>query len=209
MIKTVIFDFGNVLCNIDFRRCMARLQEVMGVDLLEPETLKWFLEFFKSYEKGQVDNEAFFLRLQETSSLNPSIHDLKSAWNYMIVGMNDERFPFLLELQKKYKVLLLSNSNVEHIKYGMDMIRNTNQIPDFESRYFHKIYYSHIIGMRKPDREIFDFITEDSKLVTNEILFIDDLPNNIEGAIAAGWNAVRHNPKTEIIEMLPQYLSQF
>jgi len=209
MIKTVIFDFGNVLCNIDFRRCMGKLQELMGIDLLEPKTLEWFLEFFKSYEKGQVDNDAFFLRLQETSKLKPSISELKGAWNYMVIGMKDERFPFLLELQKKYQVLLLSNSNVEHIRFGMEMIRNINQIPDFESRYFHKIYYSHIIGMRKPDREIFDFISKDSNLAKNEILFIDDLPHNVEGAIAAGWNAVRHDPKTEIIEMLPQYLSRF
>lgn len=209
MIKNIIFDFGNVLCNIDFRRCMGKLQQLMGVDLLEPETLQWFLEFFKSYEKGQVENEAFFLKLQETAQLNPSITELKDAWNYMVVGMKQERFPFLLELQKDFQVLLLSNSNVEHIAYGMDMIKTINQIPDFESGYFHKIYYSHIIGMRKPDLEIFDFIAADSNLVKSEILFIDDLPHNVEGAIAAGWNAVQHDPKTEIMDMLPKYLSQF
>nr|WP_272214088.1 HAD-IA family hydrolase [Marinicella sp. W31]MDC2876091.1 HAD-IA family hydrolase [Marinicella sp. W31] len=47
------------------------------------------------------------------------------------------------------------------------------------------------VGMVKPDRDIFDRHAEEFGLAPEATLFIDDKAVNVEGAKAAGWNAVR------------------
>ena len=46
------------------------------------------------------------------------------------------------------------------------------------------------IGQIKPDREIYDTHAEQYGLDPAFSLFIDDSPRNVEGARAAGWQAI-------------------
>jgi putative hydrolase of the HAD superfamily len=55
--------------------------------------------------------------------------------------------------------------------------------------FFEKEYYSHRIGMRKPNKEIFDFVINENGLVASETLFIDDTLQHVEGARRAGLRA--------------------
>lgn len=51
---------------------------------------------------------------------------------------------------------------------------------------FTKAYYSHQIGLRKPDAEIFEFVLKDAGITATETLFIDDTSENTTAAAAAG-----------------------
>ena len=53
--------------------------------------------------------------------------------------------------------------------------------------YFDKCYLSFQIGSAKPDKEIFDFIIEDSGMIPGETLFLDDGKANIEMANDLGF----------------------
>ena len=55
---------------------------------------------------------------------------------------------------------------------------------------FEKIYLSHHIHLRKPDKEIFLYVIHENKLVLGETLFIDDSPQHIEGARKAGLHTM-------------------
>jgi len=112
------------------------------------------------------------------------------------------------ELKSEYGIYLLSNSNHIHYRAMMIMAKNMFGELDFHKEYFHQTYYSQHLKMRKPDKEIFDFICEENNLMKAETLFIDDLQHNVDGAIAAGLKSIRHDPKTEIIEQLQGYIDQ-
>ena len=51
---------------------------------------------------------------------------------------------------------------------------------------FHKAYYSHEIGFRKPDVDAYRYIIAEKGLDAGQTLFIDDNKFNIEGAREAG-----------------------
>jgi putative hydrolase of the HAD superfamily len=55
---------------------------------------------------------------------------------------------------------------------------------------FEKAYYSYEIGLRKPTKEIFKYILEDSNLDPDETLFIDDSNQNIKTAKELGLNCI-------------------
>ena len=106
----------------------------------------------------------------------------------MILDFPNERINLLKELSKKYRIFLLSNTNEIHYhQYNKDLI---DQYGFDLSSLFEKAYYSHEIGMRKPDPEIFEFVLNDSKLIPAETIFIDDLNKNIDVANRMGINTI-------------------
>ena len=56
----------------------------------------------------------------------------------------------------------------------------------------HKAYYSHEVGMRKPNHNIYQFVLQEQGIAPKEALFIDDRLDNIKGAREVGmqtfWN---------------------
>ncbi|CUH84353.1 HAD family hydrolase [Thalassovita mediterranea] len=45
-------------------------------------------------------------------------------------------------------------------------------------------------GVIKPDRRIFDILCERANVAPEDCVFIDDSPKNVDGARAAGWDAI-------------------
>ena len=101
---------------------------------------------------------------------------------------------------------MLSNINELHEIEIDKRLKRELDIVDFRSNYFDKVYYSHLIGMRKPDAEIYSFVHGDLGVTPSDILFIDDLESNIEAAKEAGWNGVVHSPNNDIINDLDMYI---
>ena len=105
----------------------------------------------------------------------------------MLLTIKPERLEMLLELRKKYKVFLLSNTNETHLAFVDGYLRTVYgfDIQHFSTVYFDKAYYSHEIGLRKPNTSIFQFVLDDAGLKAEECLFIDDIAVNTEGVVGA------------------------
>ena len=68
---------------------------------------------------------------------------------------------------------------------------------------FNKVYYSHKIGIRKPNAEVFRLILDENNLKTKEVLFVDDSPNHIEGAKKLGIQTYHLQDDEEITTIFP------
>ena len=207
MIRNLIFDYGGVLMDLDFRQTLIALKQLLKVDFKDETYRNWFFELFKSYEKNGISDEAFLDKLRSNSDENPTSQELIMAWNALMISIKKERFDMLTELKKNYGVYLLSNTNGVHYENMLLMAKDLLGPIEIDS-FFHKSYYSHLVNMRKPDKEIFDLICSENKLDRKETLFIDDLPFNVEGAIKAGLHSIQHDPKTEITENIHVYISR-
>ena len=125
------------------------------------------------------------------------------------MGWNPDRFKFLEELRKKYKVFILSNTNDLHLDWVMKDLKKNYKIKDFDTRFFDKTFYSHLMRMRKPEEKIYREVLKEAGIKASETLFIDDNKDNVMKAKKVGIKAVVHDPKNEIIDSLDNYLSQF
>lgn len=195
-LKNIIFDFGGVLLDLDYHETERQLTKVMRRDLNFKSLSEEEKDVFYNYEKGELSDELFLWQLQHWSVGVPTPRDLIDAWNGMLLDIKKEKLDFVLELSHKYKVYLLSNTNSLHIKFVMRLLKEKYEINDFDTRYFEKAYYSHLVGMRKPDKEIFDFIALDANIKKEESVFIDDLEENVKGAQLAGMPSM-HFPANE------------
>lgn len=201
MVKNIIFDFGGVLLDIDMPRSFDAIGKLLGKSLDMHHLPEEESQLVHNLETGKISDESFIWHIQQKMKNPAEGIEIIKAWNAMLIGWNPERFPFLLSLKKKYRTFLLSNTNSIHLTWVYQDLKNNHQITNFDDHYFEKTYYSHLIGMRKPNAEIYDFVIQDAGLNPSETIFIDDHPENIRVAESLGIHVFLHNPKNEIMEI--------
>ena len=206
-IKNIIFDFGGVLLDIDYQRTYESLTKLLNINFKSGQLPEEHKTVFHDFETGHINKENFILHLQSMSSKAiPEADEIIMAWNAMLIGWNPDKFDFLLSLRTKYKVFLLSNTNELHLNWVYNDLRINHQMLDFDHTYFDKTYYSHLVGLRKPNKEMYEYVTADANLHPHETLFIDDMRENILGCQTIGWQAHHNNPNEDLIYIFRKVL---
>ena len=113
----------------------------------------------------------------------------------------------LSRLKEKYNVYLLSNTNKTHVDWVDGYLKTVYgfSIQDFDERFFHKSYYSHLIHLRKPNDNIYEFVLQNAGIRAEYTLFIDDNAHNIEGAKRIGLQTILHPVGDEIVEVMKSF----
>jgi len=182
-IKVIIFDLGGVILNISYQNTIDSFKKLGVTNSDNFYSKKKQTHIFNLIETGEITAEQFLNDLQELTD-NATIQEVKDAWNSMLLDLPESRLDLLRSLKSKYKLFLLSNTNAIHINAINNKLGETKW-KGF-CNLFDKMYLSHEIGVRKPNIEAFQFILKQQKLNPNEVLFIDDSPQHIEGAKKLG-----------------------
>ncbi len=201
-IENVVFDFGNVLLDIDIPRTFDSLTHFLGEDFREKiQKIYPNGDIFDDFEVGLIDETTFLSTLRLTCNAPVSIKSLREAWNAMLLRIEPKRLDMLLDLRKNYRVFLLSNTNSTHLDWVDGYLRVVFgfDISVFNTRFFEKTFYSHEIGLRKPNRNIYNFVAQNANLNPATTIFYDDNAQNIEAAKAEGWQAILHPIGAEIV----------
>ena len=181
-IENIIFDFGGVLYDIDLQKSIAAFKS-LGFDM--PEFKDLLIPVFLDLETGKIGQASFIKQLQTMSANYLTEQDILYAFNKILIGINPGKVADLRKIKDSYKIFLLSNTNEIHYATFSDEIKLNNSTADFYSLFI-KEYYSHLLGMRKPEVEIFKFVLKDSKLDPVGTLFVDDSIENIHAAASTG-----------------------
>ena len=184
-IKNIIFDLGGVLLDIDYNKTVSAFKE-MGIERFEEMFSQLHADaVFEQIETGHISDQEFHERIRALIPGPSSNEIIDSAWNAMILRFPKEKLEFLEEISGRYKLFLLSNTNSIHLQYFRKIFTRDTGQPTLDS-YFSKTWYSHLVGMRKPGKEIYEFVLQDGNLAASETLFIDDTQPNIEAAMQSG-----------------------
>ncbi|NQX84461.1 MAG: HAD family phosphatase [Flavobacteriaceae bacterium] len=204
MIKTIIFDFGDVFINLD-KLAIEREIRALGVPEITLNMLNKALE----YEKGLINSKAFVTYFTDKFP-NIEAERFIKAWNAIILDFPEYRLKFIEKLAKanKYKLILLSNTNTFHIEQVIEnmTLKRYNRF----KACFDLFYLSHEIHLSKPDTKIYEFVLDENNLIAKECLFIDDTKENTDAAAALGINVWNLRPgKDDIINLFKAYKHLF
>ncbi len=185
-LKNIIFDLGNVLFSIDYKKTEQAF-ETLGYNNFADMYSQFSADaLFEKMETGQITNKAFYKRMIELHGGPVTEEQIDKAWNGMLLNWRIESLHFLEQLSKKYKIYLLSNTNDIHLQAVIKLLKEQTG-RDSIDQLFTVAYYSHKINFRKPNADIFEFVLKDANINATETLFIDDLVNNIETAAKLGF----------------------
>ena len=186
-INDIIFDFGGVIINIEYNDTINAFKN-LGIKKFDSMYSKAKqIRLFNQLETGHISKTNFIKKIKHFMPLNTPNEKIISAWNAMIKDVPQKTIDYLIELKSKgYRLFLLSNTNEIHIEEAIKSWDKTN-CPKPEE-IFNNIYLSYKIGMRKPNKEIFNFICNKENLDPSKTLFIDDSIQHIKGAKSIGLN---------------------
>ena len=71
---------------------------------------------------------------------------------------------------------------------------------------FRQLYVSSQIGMRKPDVDAFRWVSDDIGVEAQRVLFLDDHPQNVEGARNAQMSAVHIEQPHQVLEVIDELI---
>ena len=193
-VKHVVFDIGKVLLHYD--------PELAYLDVIPDEAeRRWFLENICTgawnieQDRGRSWQDAEALLIEAHPEKSSHIRAFRQNWNLMVPHSYDDSVVILRGLiAEGNDVTMLTN-------FASDTLREAQGRFPFltESR---GVTVSGDIRMLKPDREIYDHHVASFNLDPAATLFIDDSPANVEGAKAAGWQAVHFTDAPKLADDL-------
>ncbi len=190
MINTLIFDFGDVFINLDKQGALQKTLRLLKIDVL-PKNL---VEINEQYEKGLM-NDSDFLSFYHSQFPWLNKNELITLWNYIIKDFPLYRLEFLKNIakSKRYKLILLSNTNNLHINY----VKETVSFYEEFKNCFDWFFLSHEINLRKPDLNIYEYVLKTTNTIAEQALFIDDTKENTEAAKKLNIKTWNINPETQ------------
>ena len=193
MIKTIFFDFGNVLAFFDHSRAVNRL--LAHTDLGADELLALYdRPLVHDYEAGRISTDEFVRRFSEHARLTCAPDEFLAHF-CDIFWRNDEVCGLVPRLKPRYRLVLASNTVDPHYR------RYTADYADV-LRHFDHLVASHHAGARKPHPEFFAYAGRFADAEPHECLFIDDLPANVEAASRMGWKGIVYAPDGTLSDKL-------
>ena len=190
-IKNLIFDLGNVILNIDTKLSEIAFAKYGMNDFEKLYTLASQNELFDRLEVGSITENEFYDEFRKVTGCKLDNQILEQCWNALIMDFPAARIEMLKNLKQegKYRTFILSNTNIIHYRFYTALLKQTYGINGLESLVEHA-YFSHEIGLKKPNRDIFDYVVEHSHIKPAETIFIDDNEANIKAANVLGFNTI-------------------
>jgi len=191
--KNIIFDYGNVIFEINFKRAQDAFQQ-LGIE----DSERFFAHsnhhsLFDDFETASISPIQFRTGIRAAANnTNLSDDEIDAAWNSLLIGVSANNHEVLMEVKNKYRIFLLSNNNEIHYNWILNYLKSTFQMENYDNL-FERAYFSQQMLLRKPNVNIFEQVIKENKLDPKETLFIDDSPQHIEGAKKAGLHTLLMN----------------
>jgi putative hydrolase of the HAD superfamily len=193
-IRTIIFDFGNVVAFFDHGRAVAQLARYTDLPPAELTLQLYGSPIEDAYERGGIDT-AEYARLAKLNGRLSCTDDEFLAAFVDIFWRNGEVCGLVPRLRPKYRLLLASNTNRAHFE------KYHHQFRDVLTHFDH-LGTSFEARARKPEPAYFAHVQRFAEAPPRECLFIDDLPGNVEAAEKFGWRGIVYRPDGTLADKL-------
>ena len=190
-IDAIIFDFGGVIIEVNMEMPYHKLLCLSQNP--NDDLIKNLKNLAFSYEIGKINNQDFIDGIKSIIKLNLEDKEIQTIWNQMLGNVPSYMGKLLAHIKQEKRTFILSNTNPIHLEEAKRRFQESVKEYSFDSL-FEKTYYSHEIGLHKPDHNIYSYVVKDSNLIPHRTLFIDDNYRNIEEAKKFGLQTILMNP---------------
>ena len=179
--KWLLFDLGGVLVDyVGAARINAWLQR--PADDWELSRHWLYSPTVRAFESGRISPVVFATELVAEMGLQVHPDEFLREFPNFVTGYFPGAEELLATLASRHPLALLSNTNALQWE---KLCRTT-----YTDRLFRKVFLSFRTGFLKPDREAFLNVVENLGVEPDRILFFDDNPDNVRGALNVGMEAM-------------------
>jgi HAD superfamily hydrolase (TIGR01509 family) len=201
-IRAVISDLGRVVLWFDNAVFLRKLAARAGKPFDDVKAaVHGDLALIRSFDRGAVTPGGFHARVMASLGADIPYGDFYEIYNDIFTA-NPPAIDVLTRVKAGgLKVLLLSNTDPE--RFGF-VRRRFPEIGLFDDTVL-----SYELKLLKPDPAIYLAAAERSGCAPGECVFIDDMEENVRGAVAAGLAGIRYLPETDLAAELKKFSLRF
>ena len=192
-----IFDLGNVIVDIDFKRVLGVWSKLSSVPLATLSERFSMGEVFQQHERGEISDEDFAHQLSDEMGLSLSFEQFAEGWQAVFVALRPEVITIMKRLREEgHRVVVLSNTNRLHCNHW------PQHYPEVAAAADH-MYLSQDLGMRKQEARIYQHVLSAENIPAEQAVFFDDVEANIVAARIEGITAIHVTDR----KVIPAYFS--
>jgi glucose-1-phosphatase len=197
-ISAVIFDLGGVLVRTEDPAPRIRLAGRLGISPEKLGRLVFESESAIRAALGEISTLEHWEAVRQELNLSPAEIPIVEMEFWEGDRLDDALVDALRSLRPRVKTALLSNAwdNLRH------MLEEHWKIADA----FDEIIISAELGLVKPDPRVYELAYARLAVEPAEAVFVDDFPENVEGARAAGMQAIWFRSSEQVLEELGRML---
>lgn len=193
-LRAVVFDYGEVLSAPANRAAHSELIAISGLpeEAFDTQYWAWRLD----YDAARLNGTTYWEKVASesgTSFTSSQISDLIACDARMWMDLNQPMLDWAKDLRRAgFATGILSNMGVDTLRA---IRREFAWLPEFVSQ-----TWSCELGIVKPDLAIYRDPLRQLGLEPAEVLFIDNLPENVTGAVAAGMRAILFRDIEQLVQ---------
>jgi len=195
MIKALVVDFGGVLADEGFRQGLKAIARKNGLDpdLFFP--LARDLIYDSGYVTGGADEHTYWENIRLKTKVRNDDNELRRE----IL----DRFVLRPGMFEEIKRVRDAGVTVALLSDQTDWLDELNRKEPFY-HYFDHIFNSFVLKKSKRDATLFKDVTERLAVRPEEILFVDDNPENVARAKAQGWETLHFTNEDDFKKALKE-----
>jgi len=199
MITDVLFDLGNVLVPLDWSRAYARLTPFLPESMAEllrtdrPAFEEMIGSLCVELETGRLSFTEFYRGVIESIGVRMAEERFRLIWcdifepDYEMVALGRL-------IAQRYRTWLLSNTSEAHYQWIRDRFPGV--------AFYRAAALSYELGVMKPSPLYFAEVLRRFDIDPAHAVFIDDLAENVEGAVRAGFNGIVYRGRADLVQAL-------
>ncbi len=197
-LKAVMFDLGGVIIELDYSKAANHFASEAGISVDQIGDLLVTSSILQEFEVGGVSEQTFRDKVCRLLNIKLTGDRFDEIWNSLLGEIHPKRVEAIKNLP--FQTLILSNTNSIHERAFNEILEESTRLNNLY-QLVDKVYFSHEVKMRKPDREIYENVLADQQRGPGEILFIDDRLDNIQAAEQLGFQVFQNKNINDWLEL--------
>ncbi len=191
LIKAVLFDYGGVIAEEGFRDGLVAMADEQGLDADATLEVAKHAVYDTGFVLGWGTENEFWEYMRKGAGLTGSDPVLTER---ILEGFVLR--PWIIELVRQLRGQGFITAILSDQMHWLDELNERDHF--FE--YFDHVFNSYHLGKGKRHPGLFVDIGKRLALAPAEILFVDDIENNVRRARAAGWQAIHYVDKARFLQ---------
>jgi epoxide hydrolase-like predicted phosphatase len=193
--RAIIFDCGGVIFDFYPDKVFDHWAMDSGKDANSIKHKFVLDQAYHEFERGEIDASTFRKHTLTMLDLNISDDDFDKGWNSLYGDLVPGIERLLQHLNIGYRLVALTNTNEIHARKCRVMCASI-------LCYFEKVFSSHEIHARKPERKAYDIVLKYLGLDADQVIFLDDNPEFVRAASAMHIESIHVTSFNQMVEAL-------
>jgi glucose-1-phosphatase len=176
-IELVAFDLGNVLCAVDEMSVADQFSAICDKSSEDVHKIVFDQQHKLKFESGEMTFAEHAIRAISSLGIDMPLDEFTDLYDSVLIP-SENMFPLVTKISETHRIALVSNTSEPHWKSAEKFLPFSSLL--------NPVIVSYEVDSMKPEQLFYQALLDQSGVAAENILFIDDLPQNIEAARDAG-----------------------